>query len=316
MKEYIINSENEGQRFDKFLSRIVGSGGMSFIFKMLRKKNFVLNNKKATGKEILKAGDVVNLYISDDTFEKFKTEIKVNDHSLKSIPAIDSFIIYEDENIILINKPSGMLSQKSVNDDISINECLIDYLYRNGSITNESLQNYKPSVINRLDRNTTGIIIAAKSLNAAQVLSANLKNREIKKYYQCIVCGKFDKNGIYKGYLTKDSQSNSVSITDRPISDKSDYIETEYTYLKDLDGLSLVKVHLITGKSHQIRAHLNYMGFPILGDRKYGNRSINSKYKAKNQLLHAYKIEFPVFDDKYNFKFSGKEFECKPNFRY
>lgn len=319
MKEFIISSENEGQRFDKYLNRILASGTSSFIYKMLRKKNFTLNDKKATGKEILKKGDVVKLFLSDETFNKFKS---VNDNSLAKVNNIKNGyslkdnIIYEDDNIILINKPEGILSQKATADDISVNEYLIDYLISENKISKEQIINYKPSVINRLDRNTSGIIIAAKNLKTAQTVSEGLKNRTINKYYKCIVCGDFSIDGQYSAYLTKDREKNTVKITDKIINDDSERIETEYKKLKSMDGLSEVRVHLITGKSHQIRAHLKYLGFPILGDRKYGNNSINKNYKAKNQLLHAYRIEFPKYDDSLCFDFSGKSFECDPKFRY
>lgn len=320
MKEFIINSDNEGQRLDKYLNRIVGNGGMSFIFKMLRKKNFVLNDKKATGKEILKSGDNIKLYISDDTYNKFKSDINVESLSIKSDDTklkgfnLEKNIIYEDKDIILINKPSNMLSQKAKDGDISLNEYVLDYLLTKNEITKDSILNYKPSCINRLDRNTTGIIIAAKTLHAATALSKGLKERSIKKYYKCIVKGIFNKNGLYSGYLIKDKNSNTVKISANKQSDNDSYIETEYKYLSSNGNVSEVLVHLITGKSHQIRAHLAYLGFPIIGDNKYGDFNLNKMLHAKTQMLHAYKIEFPDYNDE--FEFSNKTFICEPDFRY
>ncbi|MDO4188745.1 MAG: RluA family pseudouridine synthase [Lachnospiraceae bacterium] len=316
MKQFEITTTNEGQRFDKYLIRIIGNGGISFIYKMLRKKNFVLNDKKATGKEILKAGDIVKLYISDDTYNKFKSELKeIVDVGNKTGFAINENIIYEDKDIILINKPEGILSQKAKNDDVSINEYLLSYLKENGTIDNDSITDYRPSCVNRLDRNTTGIIIAAKTLKAARVVSDGLKNRTIDKYYKCIVRGKFNKEGLHKGYLVKNSKDNKVLISDSAL-DNSDYIETEYKILKITDSISVLEVHLLTGKTHQIRAHLSYLGFPIIGDRKYGDSKINKQFKAKNQLLHAYKIVFPDYEDSLELEFSDKTFICEPNFRY
>lgn len=322
MKQFIVTKENEGQRFDKYLGRILSNGSMSFIYKMLRKKNFVLNDKKSDGKEILKSGDVIKLYISDETYDKFKADVKLNDSKLlikdknHKDNIINDKIIYEDKDIVLINKPAGVLSQKAQANDISINEYVLDYLINKGKITKEDLINYKPSVVNRLDRNTTGIIIVAKNLRSAQILSENLKNRTINKYYKCLVNGHFNKNGIYKAYLKKDNKNNIVTIMDKPSDEYCDLIETKYELLEYDDGISLVNVHLITGKSHQIRAHLAYLGFPIIGDSKYGDAKINSNYIAKNQLLHAYKIVFPKFDEKHDFEFSGKTIECEPMFRY
>lgn len=317
MKEFVISKNNEGQRFDKYLSRILSNGGMSFIYKMIRKKNFVLNDKKATGKEILQAGDVVKLYISDDTYNQFKTEICEDNGKVKTNGKynISDSIIYEDDDIILINKPANILSQKASQNDVSLNEYILEYLKEKNSITRETLLQYKPSVINRLDRNTTGIIIAAKNLRTAQVLSESLKNRTINKYYKCLVNGKFTKNGLHKGFLTKDKKLNTVKITDTKINDESSFIETEYKSIDIYDDYSLVEVHLITGKSHQIRAHLAYLGFPIIGDSKYGKANVNKTYKAKNQMLHAYKLMFPEYDADYNFLFSGKTFICEPDFK-
>lgn len=316
MKEFEITSKNEGQRLDKYLGRIIGNGGMSFIYKMLRKKNFVLNDKKASGNEILKSGDIIKLYISDDTYEKFKSEsIKTASFILDSGFDFNRNIIYEDNDIILINKPAGILSQKANYNDISINEYLLDYLINNGAVDENSLIDYKPSCVNRLDRNTTGIIVAAKTLKSAQIVSEGFKNRTIHKYYKCIVEGKFNREGLYKGYLTKNKDKNISIISDSP-SENSEYIETEYKLLNYSDNISILEVHLLTGKSHQIRTHLSYLGFPIIGDRKYGSVDINKKYKAKNQLLHAYKIIFPNYDSSLNFAFSGKTFISEPKFRY
>lgn len=329
MKQFIINSENEGQRLDKYLSRILGNAGTSFIYKMLRKKNFVLNDKKATGKEILKCDDCIKLYLSDDTYEKFKTDVSTkykenfdannqssNETKENKIIDISKDIVYEDSNIILLNKRANLLSQKVKTTDISVNELVLNYLLSNGKLTREQIINYKPSAINRLDRNTTGIIIIAKTLKASQAVSQSLKNRTIKKYYKCVVPNDFNIDGKYSAYLTKNDKDNTVSITKEKVSDSSEYIETEYKKISYDGKLSIVEVHLITGKSHQIRAHLSYLGFPIIGDRKYGNADINKNYKAKYQMLHAYKIVFPLYDKNLGFEFSNKTFECKETFRY
>lgn len=316
MKQFVITKQNEGQRFDKYLFRILDKGSMSFIFKMLRKKNFVLNDKKATGKEILKSGDIIKLYISDDTFEKFQTNAEVLDASIndnKKLFVLQEKIVYEDKDIILINKPKNVLSQKAKKDDVSLNEYIIDYLVSSKWLALDDLKNFKPSCVNRLDRNTTGIIICAKSLKAAQYLSDSLKNRSVKKYYKCIVKGTFNKEGTYKGYLTKDN-NNKVHISEQKTNENSNYIETEYKLLRVEDDLSTVEVHLITGKSHQIRAHIAYLGFPIVGDNKYGDLECNRNYKVNNQMLHAYKIEFPIYDAKLEFAFSGKTYICEPEF--
>ena len=315
MKEYIINAENEGQRFDKYLGRILGECKMSFIYKMLRKKNFVLNDKKADGREILKSGDCVKIYLSDETFDKFKT--RINSAEIHSSDNFKNLIIYEDKDILLINKPSGMLSQKTKQDDVSVNEKLLGYLFENGKVDDANIINYRPSAVNRLDRNTTGLLICAKTLKAAQVISAGLKDRSINKYYQCAVLGTFKDEGKFSGYLKKNPDNNTVTISKDKIND-AEYIETEYKLLntKVIDGIhiSYVKVHLLTGKSHQIRAHLSYLGYPIAGDPKYGDLNINRKLGIKKQQLHAYRLEFPSYPEEYGFEFSNCIYECNPDF--
>lgn len=311
MKQFEISTTNEGQRLDKYLHRILSKAPMSFIYKMLRKKNFTLNNKKADGTEILKSGDVIKIFLADDTFEKF---IGVSDTSQTGdVKKFASWIIYEDSNLLLINKPDGVLSQKANDSDISLNEYILDYLTNTGNLNSDDLLNYKPSVINRLDRNTSGIVIAAKNLKTASILSEGLKNRTIQKYYKCIVKGRFDKEGIYKGYLYKDTKSNTVSIKDKN-DGKSDYIETGYSVLNVMDDVSELEVHLLTGKSHQIRAHLSYLGYPILGDMKYGDASFNKMKKVKHQMLHSYKVVFPIYEDLLLSNISGKEFICDKKF--
>lgn len=317
MKEFKVTKQNEGQRFDKYLSRILNKGSMSFIFKMLRKKNFVLNDKKATGKEILNEGDIVKLYISDDTYNLFKTDSASKEKvTISNSINIKDRIVYEDKDIIIINKPANLLSQKAKKEDVSLNEYIINYLYSSGSINEKNVIDYKPSVINRLDRNTTGIVIACKNLKAAQILSMSLKTREINKYYKCLVKGKFTKEGLHEGYLRKDKSTNIVTVTSEKINDDCDLIQTEYKLLEYKNGTSLVSVHLITGKSHQIRAHMAYLGYPIIGDNKYGDRLFNNELHKKYQLLHAYKVEFPKYEDDLSFEFSGKSFICEPDFNF
>ena len=315
MKEFKVTKQNEGQRFDKYLSRILNKGSMSFIYKMLRKKNFVLNDKKATGKEILNEGDIVKLYISEDTYNKFKTDSVLEKNiTIRENVNIKDRIVYEDKDIILINKPANLLSQKAKKEDISLNEYIINYLFSSGYLNEENIINYKPAVINRLDRNTTGIVIVCKNLKAAQILSMSLKTRDINKYYKCLVKGKFTKEGLHEGYLSKDKSTNIVTVTSEKINGDCDLIQTEYKLLEYKNDTSLVSVHLITGKSHQIRAHMAYLGFPIIGDNKYGDRKLNIELNKKYQLLHAYKIVFPEYEDELLFDFSGKTFFCEPDF--
>ena len=343
MQEVIISKNEAGQRFDKFLGKFFKEAGSGFIYKMLRKKNIELNGKKATGNEKLNVGDSVRIFMADDTIAKFrgtpvaiamssknalvsstnnintdlKTGINGNTTASKELN-IKENIIYEDENVIFVNKPAGILSQKAAPTDISINELIIDYLLETEALTEEELLTFKPSVCNRLDRNTTGIITFGKSLAGIQELSKGFKDRSFDKYYLTIVWGRLDDKKTIEGYLAKDEAKNKVTITAAPSQndikanvEKASFIETEYEPLKhgiiELDGkereITLLKIKLITGKTHQIRAHLSSTGHGILGDDKYGKRNDNvhlkKQYDIKYQLLHSYELHFGKLDDEY-----------------
>ena len=306
MREIVIKENEAGQRFDKFLGKYLKEASMGFLFKMLRKKNITLNGKKATGKEKLVKGDTVKLFLSEETIEKFEGTISVQYTDVK----LD--IIYEDENILLINKPAGMLSQKASPKDVSVVEHLISYLLRSGNLTKEALKTFKPSVCNRLDRNTSGIIAAGKSLSGLQELSRMFKDRSMEKYYLCIVNGVVDKPQVIKGYLYKNEKNNKVTILQEE-KEGSSYIETHYRPVKTNGNITLLEVLLVTGKTHQIRAHLASNGHALIGDTKYGSVKVNDifkkKYGLKNHLLHSYRIVFPELTGSLK-NLSLKEFEA------
>ncbi len=287
MKNIIVGRNEAGQRLDKLLAKFLDNAPKSFIYKMLRKKNIKLNDKKAEGNEKLVEGDTVSIYLADDTLEQFRKE-----QDVKIIPNYKIDILYEDDNIVLLNKPVGMLSQKAKDSDVSAVEYLIDYLLNKGELSKADMECFRPSVCNRLDRNTSGILLAGKSLKGLQVLSELIRSRDLGKYYKCIVYGETEKQGVLKGHLLKDKQRNTVIIEN-----DGDYIETEYRQLATDGEYSLLEVKLITGKPHQIRAHFASIGHPIIGDIKYGNREVNriiyNHYNVKSQLLHAYKVVFP-----------------------
>lgn len=294
MKEYVISSNEENKRLDKYLKTILPKAPDSFIYKMLRKKNIKLNDIKASGNEKLKAGDIVKVFLSDDTILNFKNSNNNNVYisAYKQLKNID--IVYEDNNIIILNKPSNTLSQKSKDSDISINEWVIGYLLINNKISVSSLETFRPSILNRLDRNTKGLIIASKSLKGAQEISYLLKNRDIKKFYHATVKGQIKDKQLLEGYLYKDPANNKVSILKTKKYEDSDYIKT-LIYPIEYDGeKTKIEIELITGKTHQIRAHLSSIKHPILGDPKYGDINFNKKYNAKEQDLTAVRIEFPV----------------------
>ena len=300
MKEYIIKNNEAGQRFDKYLKKILPNASSSFIYKMLRKKNITLDGHKASGTEILKIGSDVKIFFSDETFDKFSVDLSAlkNEYDVLSKLTLSGLkIIFENDDILIADKPVNMLSQKSGISDISANERLIGYLISNSGLDFEEFKTFKPSVCNRLDRNTTGLILMGKSLKGSQYLSQILKERSIEKYYRTIVAGKVIEPQHIEGFLTKDKDRNIVKITDKKIDETSTEIKTEYRPIKSNNNVTLLEVHLITGKSHQIRAHLASIGHPIIGDPKYGDEKLNNifmrQYKIKTQLLHAYKVVFP-----------------------
>ena len=292
MKEIVINENEAGQRLDKFLGNLLKEAPASFYYKMLRKKNIVLNGKKATGNEKLTAGDSIKLFLSDETFEKFAGKRQTNDLAA-SVPNIALEIVYEDHDVLAINKPAGMLSQKAKKEDISANEYILQYLLESGTITRESLHTFKPSVCNRLDRNTSGILVAGKTLNGLQQMSKAFRERSMEKYYLAIVAGHISKPRRIEGFLKKDEKNNQVTILSEPSNDAKPII-TEYRPLKLVGQVTLLEVHLITGRSHQIRAHLASIGHPVIGDTKYGNPRLNREFLKNagvtHQLLHAYRL--------------------------
>ena len=313
MKEIIIKSNEAGQRFDKYLKKYLSEAPGSFIYKMLRKKNIVLNGKKADGSEKLSVGDSVKFFLAEDTLEKFSSPVKIVVNEVK-LPKVTLDIVYEDDNVLFINKPSGMLSQKAEAKDVSVIEYVTDYLLKTEQITEEELKTFHPAVCNRLDRNTSGLITAGKSLAGLQVMSELFKDRTLKKYYLCIVRGKIEKPKYIKGFLKKDEKTNKVQILKIASGKDVMPIETEYLPIAWNEEMTLLKVHLITGRTHQIRAHLSSVGHPLLGDYKYGNKKWNDiykkKYKIEDQMLHAYELKLPEMKQPLD-NLSKKTFQAK-----
>lgn len=305
MQERIVSKNEAGQRLDKLLSKYLKLAPQGFLYKMLRKKNITLNAKKACGAERVAAGDVIRFFLSDETMEKFTKPTPRA--PLNACPGgagglFESVKVYEDEHVILMNKPVGMLSQKAKETDISAVELLISYLLESGQLSVEELKTFRPSVCNRLDRNTSGLLAAGKSLAGLQELSRFFKERSIEKWYLCLVSGQIDEGGTMDGWIQKDKRTNKVRIRylHEGLADEMagfSQIQTEYVPLWHAKETTLLKVHLITGKSHQIRAHLASIGHPIIGDYKYGNRKINDRYRdaygLRSQLLHAYELTMP-----------------------
>ena len=302
MKEFIITSGESGRRLDKYIMHVLPGAQVSFIYKMLRKKNIVLNGKKASGNEQLCEGDIIRFYLADETFEHFSgcEEIPVDLSSM--MPPV----IYEDDDVLMVDKPEGMLSQRAKADDISLNEICLSYVRTLDSFDNNDT--YTPSICNRLDRNTSGIVTFAKTYRAARVLSEAFRDHTLGKYYKCILAGKVEPTDL-EGYLVKDGKTNTVKI----VSEKNagDFIKTRITPVRTNGEISLVDINLVTGKTHQIRAHLASIDHPIIGDPKYGDKVINDKYRKeygiRSQMLVCFRMVFP--DDLELKQIAGKTFE-------
>lgn len=276
MKKIIIDKKNFNQRLDKFLFKFLNTASKNFIYKMIRKKNILLNSLKATGSEILKVNDEICLYLSDNTIQKFfkpKTKIK-SKYKVK--------ILFENEDILICDKPIGILSQPNKK---MTNDSLLNRLY--------NMYNEKICICNRLDRNTSGIVLCAKNFIGAQNLNNLIKNHLINKYYLTIVKGKITKSGTLENFMSKDEFKNKTKINPTQAGTK---IITKYKPLIFNYNFSLLEIKLITGKSHQIRLQLSNINHPIIGDQKYGDNKTNLFFKNRfglnYQLLHAYKIEF------------------------
>lgn len=294
-----IQANEAEQRLDKYLMKLMPQAGISFCCKMLRKKNITKNGKKADGKEIVKKGDSIELFLSDETFHKMQGDFSELDNKMvfyhkafQTYPNIN--IVYEDNDFLFLNKPSGILSQQSESNDLSVNEWMIGYLLERKKITLEELKTFRPSVCNRLDRNTSGLLLCSKTLGGSQILSSLLKERTMHKFYRCIVKGNIDKEMTLDGYLVKE-ENNIVKIFPNEVKDSS-HVITKYKPVKHDSQMTELEVELVTGKTHQIRAHLNSIGHPILGDPKYGDIQWNNQMKYHKQLLHAYRVVFPLLN--------------------
>ncbi len=333
-----IADNHAGQRLDKFLGKYLPGAPVSFFYKMLRRKNITLNGKKAEGREILRLRDHVTLYLSEETIRKFGgylpdcnggVDTSLYQRAFRRLQGIE--VLYEDPHVLILNKPAGVLTQQAKEGDLSLNEWMIGYLLENGILQPEELRLFRPSVCNRLDRNTSGLVLCGRSLAGSQALSELIRSRSVRKFYRTVCVGEFypaaskmplesfgdlrDQGPVQlHAYLQKDAKTNQVTVREHGPGER---IDTAYLPLgcyrllpeslrKGVQGFDRslcfteLEVELITGKTHQIRAHLASVGHPLIGDGKYGDQRTNQLFRQQFglswQLLHAQRLEFPPLE--------------------
>ena len=304
MRKIIINKNDEGRRLDRFLKIYFEKAPLSFIYKNLRKKNIKVNGKKAKPEDILSDGDEIKLFLAEETIEKFKKDIRKSKNS--KLPDI----LYEDDDLILVKKPINMLTHndsKGYQDNAL--DRMVDYLIAKGDYNPRLEKSFRPAFVNRLDRNTSGILIGAKNLKSLQDLNKAIKNREIKKLYVTLVAGEITEDFDVDINLKK-TGNNVMKKSSR---DEGKRALTKFRVLKSNKDYSLLSVDLITGRTHQIRASLKEESLALVGDRKYGDPRTNKVFRERgldSQFLHNYAIVFESDDFK---NLRGKSFIYLPD---
>ncbi|WP_019678758.1 RluA family pseudouridine synthase [Ruminococcus flavefaciens] len=289
MKEFIINENDSGQRIDKFITKALPELPKSMMYRLIRKKDIKINGKRCEISSRLNTGDKVTVYVKDDVSAEKKHDMSFLEQSAE----ID--VVYEDENIIIVNKPAGLDSHSNGSH---MTDTLIDrikhYLYNKKEYQPQLESSFAPALCSRLDRNTCGLVTAAKNAAALRELNEAIRKGGVNKIYHCITTSPPpQKEEIISAYHQKDESRNLVKISDSPVEGYKP-IKTGYRILSVQKSLSLVEVTLYTGRTHQIRAHLAHIGAPVLGDGKYGNTTVNKRYGIFRQALCAYRLKFDM----------------------
>lgn len=307
MKTVKVGTNDAGQRLDKFLTKSFPNLPQSMMYKSIRKKNIKINGKRCEISSRLSEGDAIALYLKD---EFFQTQPERYDF-LKAPNSLN--LIYEDDHLLILDKKPGLIVHPDENYHFdSLIARIHHYLYQKGEYHPEEENSFAPALINRIDRNTGGIILAAKDAETLRIMNRKVKNRELDKLYLCIACGLFQKKeDTLKGYLEKNEKQNRVYISDSPSKD-SKPILTKYRALAERGGFSLLEIELLTGRTHQIRAHLASIGHPLAGDGKYGTNAVNKKIGFPYQALYSYKLRFKFTSEAGILDYlNHREFEAK-----
>ncbi len=286
MRNLSVTREEEGQRLLRYLSRVMPQAPASFFHKMLRKKNITLNGKRADGSEALRTGDEVKLFLAEETIDKFAGTPPRPEAVRASGPLT---VLYEDADILIADKPAGLLTQKAAAGDDSLNDRLLSYLKASGAWRGDGTDRFTPSAANRLDRNTSGLVACGKTVRGLQYLSEVFRERTGEKTYVALARGRGIPEGVQTGWLTKEEASNTVTLTanERPGAHE---VRTGIRVLAEAKDVSLLELELITGRTHQLRAQLSAMGHPLLGDAKYGGAAPG----VRRQMLHAWRLSLPA----------------------
>lgn len=307
MISFIIKKEEEGQTLEKYVRKTLFEAPLSFIYKLFRKKDVKVNGHWQDKKYVISESEEVSIYITDSQLEEFKRQVEN-----KQLEDISSWIIYEDENILLINKPRGVLVQKNTEDSNALDEMVISYLINKGEYDPNKNLGYKPAPAHRLDRNTAGIVVFGKNIATLRYLADALNDKSvIQKKYLTLVKGEIDKDGEINAPLLKNSKTQRVTV-----SKEGKQAITKYKVVETFKGYTLLEVELLTGRTHQIRVHMAYINHPVVGDSKYGdyelNKELESKYGFKNQFLEAYQLDFNKLNNPLKY-LSGRSFKISLN---